>query len=58
MRLQLEAWHYFVAGGAYIGFSALLYVIDGRASDRCDVADRAAREAQAAVDSASVTPAV
>jgi hypothetical protein len=46
LRLQIEAWHYFVFGAAYIGLSALLYVIDGRASDRCDAAERAADEAQ------------
>lgn len=46
LRLQIEAWHYFVFGAAYIGSSALLYVIDGRASERCDAAERAADEAQ------------
>ena len=46
LRLQIEAWHYFLFGGAYIGFSALLYVIDGRASGRCDAADKAADEAE------------
>src|SRR3954451_12592707 len=58
LRLQLEPWHYFVAGGSYIVFSALLYVIDSRASDKCDAADRAAQQAQAAADTASVTPVV
>jgi hypothetical protein len=48
LRLQLEPWHYFVAGGAYIGFSALLYVVDSRASDRCGAAERAAAEAEKA----------
>lgn len=52
LRLQIEAWHYFLFGGAYIGFSALLYVIDSRASDRCDAADKAAEEAERA----AVTP--
>lgn len=52
LRLQIEAWHYFLFGGAYIGFSALLYVIDGRASARCDAADKAADEAQRAYDEA------
>ena len=46
LRLQIEAWHYFLFGGAYIGFSAMLYVIDSRASDRCDAADKAADEAE------------
>ena len=53
LRLQVEAWHYFLFGGAYIGFSALLYMIDGRASARCDVADKAADEAHRAADAAA-----
>ncbi len=52
LRLQIEAWHYFLFGGAYIGLSALLYIIDGRASGRCDVADRAADEAERACNEA------
>jgi len=52
LRLQIEAWHYFLFGGAYVGFSALLYVIDGRASDRCDAADKAADEAERAANAA------
>ena|SRR5205809_4493031 len=52
LRLQLESWHYFVLGGAYLGFSALLYVIDGRASDKCAVAERAAEAAEQACASA------
>jgi hypothetical protein len=48
LRLQLESWHYFVAGGAYLLFSALLYVWDSRASDRCDAAVRAAKDAETA----------
>ena len=52
LRLQLESWHYFVLGGAYLGFSALLYVIDGRASDKCAVAERAAEAAERASASA------
>jgi hypothetical protein len=48
LRLQIEAWHYFVAGGAYLLFSALLYVWDSRESDRCDAAVRAAKDAETA----------
>ena len=48
LRLQLEAWHYFVAGSAYLLFSALLYVWDSRESDRCDAAVRAAKDAETA----------
>lgn len=46
LRLQLEGWHYFLAGGAYLGFSAMLYVIDGRASDAVDRAQKAAEDAR------------
>ena len=55
LRLQIEAWHYFVFGAAYIGLSASLYVIDGRASDRCDAADKAAAEAEKQADAGSST---
>jgi hypothetical protein len=34
LRLQIEAWHYYLFGAAYIGLSALLYTIDGRASHK------------------------
>jgi len=53
LRLQIEAWHYVLFGAAYIGCSAWLYVIDGRASDRCDAADKAAAEAKRAADAAA-----
>jgi hypothetical protein len=46
LRLQIEAWHYFLFGAAYIACSARLYVIDGRASAKCDAAEHAADEAQ------------
>ena len=53
LRLQLESWHYFVAGGAYLLFSALLYVWDGRASERCDKAALDARDAERAFEQAN-----
>jgi hypothetical protein len=46
LRLEIEPWHYFLFGGAYIGFSALLYAWDTRSSDRCDAAERAAQAAE------------
>src|SRR6185369_7080250 len=52
LRLEIEPWTYFVFGGAYLGFSALLYVIDSRASDRCEAAESAAMAAQQAYDQA------
>ena len=36
---------YYLAGAAYLGFSALLYVIDTAASDKVDAVTRAARQA-------------
>jgi hypothetical protein len=53
LRLQLEGWHYFLAGGAYLGFSALLYSWDSRESDKCDEAVRAAGRARQAYELAS-----
>lgn len=50
VRLQMESWTYLIFGGAYLGFSALLYVIDTRASERCDAADRAAQQAEQALE--------
>ena len=49
LRLELEAWHYFLAGGAYLAVSAALYVIDSKASARCDEATKAAENAQRAL---------
>ena len=48
LRLQIESWTYFVFGGAYLLFSALLYVWDSRASARCDAAERLAEAAERA----------
>ena len=55
LRLEIEAWHYYLFGAAYLGLSALLYAIDSRASDRCDVAERAAVAAERAAQ-APVSP--
>jgi hypothetical protein len=46
LRLDLESWHYYLAGGAYLAFSAFLYSFDSRASDKCDAAVRAAGRAR------------
>jgi hypothetical protein len=53
LRLDLESWHYYLAGAAYLGFSALLYSLDSRASDKCDAAVRAAGRARQAYELAS-----
>ena len=46
LRLEIESWHYFLFGAAYLAFSALLYTWDTRASDRCADAERAAQAAE------------
>ena len=48
LRLQLDYWHYYIAGGGYILFAAVLYVIDDRASDRVKRAEKEAAEAESA----------
>ena len=57
LRLELEPWHYYLAGAAYLGFSAMLYVIDTNASDKCDAATKAAGRARQAYELASHTDA-
>ena len=52
LRLEIESWAYMLFGGAYLGFSALLYVWDSRATDRCDSAEQAAAEAQRDLEAA------
>lgn len=51
-RLQLENWHYYLAGGAYIVFSMALYTYDGSKADKCDAAVHAAEDAAKAVGEA------
>ena len=52
LRLQLDYWHYYIAGSAYLIFAAALYIYDGRASDRCKVAQAEAEEAKHALQEA------
>ena len=52
LRLQVDYWHYYIFGSAYVLFAALLYVYDGRASDRCKSAEKEAKEAQRALEAA------
>lgn len=54
LRLEIDAWTYYVFGASYLGFSALLYAWDSRASDKCD---KAVRAAEAAEQAAGVSPA-
>jgi hypothetical protein len=53
LRLDLEAWHYYLAGFAYLAFSGSLYTFDTRASARCDEAVLAAGRARQAYERAS-----
>ena len=59
VRLQLDFWHYYVAGAAYLVFSAALFVIDSKAAGKCDRAQKAVDEARRASlpDPAITTPA-
>jgi hypothetical protein len=50
MRLQLDYWHYYLAGGGYIVFAAILYVIDDKAADKVKRAEKEAAEANQPVD--------
>lgn len=45
-RLYLEAWHYYMLGGAFIFFAGLLYVLDDRAATRREEALNAAKVAR------------
>ncbi len=51
-RLHLEAWHYYVLGGAFIFCAGLLYVLDDRAATRREAALKAARVARATYQAA------
>ncbi|WP_422035819.1 hypothetical protein [Reyranella sp.] len=51
-RLYLEAWHYYVLGGAFIVCAGLLYVLDDRAVTRREAALKAAKAARAAYQDA------
>ena len=51
-RLYLEAWHYYILGGAFIFCAGLLYALDDRAADRREAALLAARTARAAYQKA------
>jgi hypothetical protein len=50
LRLQVDYWHYYIFGGCYVLFAALLYVYDGRASDRYKAAQREADAARAELE--------
>lgn len=52
LRLELEAWHFYLAGGGYIVFAGALYAFDTAKSARCDDAQAAAQTAEQAYNQA------
>ena len=52
LRLQIEAWGYYVAGALFLASASGLYMLDGAAAARRDRAVKAADEAQKAYDDA------
>jgi hypothetical protein len=53
-RFELENWHYYLAGGAYIVFSMALFTYDSAKADKRDAAVHAAEDAAKAVEEAAV----
>jgi len=52
LRLEIDAWTYYVWGVLIIVCAAVLYVIDGAASAKADAAVKAAEEARQAYEDA------
>ena len=48
LRLEADAWAYYIYGAAIIVLALSMYVLDGVARDRRDAAIRAAQDARAA----------
>ena len=57
LRLQIDAWTYYVWGALIIGSAAVLYMIDGAASARADAAVKAAEAARQAYENARASDA-
>jgi len=47
-RLHLDAWHYYILGGAFIVIAVLMYALDGAAVTKRDNAIEAAKAARTA----------
>ncbi len=56
LRLEVEVWHYYVFGAAYLSFSVVLYRTDTRAAERCSAAVRAAEKAERQLSDAAPGP--
>lgn len=52
LRLEVEAWTYYVWGGLILGIGGVLYVLDSAASGRVDRLEAEATRARAAADAA------
>ena len=52
LRLEIDAWTYYVWGALIIASAAVLYMIDGAASAKADAAVKAAEEARRAYEDA------
>ena len=52
LRLQIDAWAYYLAGALIIASGGVLYVLDGAASAKADAAVAAAEEARQAYEEA------
>ena len=50
LRLEVDAWTYYVWGALILGIGGVLYVVDTRASGRVDRLEAEAARARAAVD--------
>ena len=48
LRLQVDAWAYYIYGAAIVVLGLSMYVLDGAARDRRDAAIRAAEQARLA----------
>jgi hypothetical protein len=55
LRLQIEAWGYYVAGALFLLSAMGLYALDGAAAARRDRAVQAADDAQKAYDDARMS---
>ncbi len=51
LRLQVDAWVYYLYGAVIVGLTLSMYLLDSAARDRRDAAIRAAEEARAAAGS-------
>jgi hypothetical protein len=55
LRLELAAWHYYVAGAAYVVLAFGLYALDTRLSERRDRAVAAAERARLALSARALS---